>query len=52
MTMTTVGYGDITAKNDIEKMINVLMMILACASFGYIINKLSTLLDELDNKEL
>ena len=52
MTMTTVGYGDVTAQNNLEKMVNVVMMVLACASFGYIINKLSGILDEIDKKWL
>ena len=50
--MTTVGYGDVTAQNNLEKMVNVVMMVLACASFGYIINKLSGILDEIDKKQL
>jgi hypothetical protein len=48
--MTTVGYGDITATTSLERVVNIFMMILACASFGYIINKLSTILEEMENK--
>ena len=38
MTMTTVGYGDITPKNDIELICANCTMFLACGVFGYSIN--------------
>jgi len=28
------------------------MMVLACASFGYIMNKISTIIDELEEKKI
>ncbi len=33
-------------------MINIFMMVLACVSFGYIINKLSGIMEEIDKKSL
>ena len=38
MTMTTVGYGDITAKNNYELICSNLTMFIACGVFGYSIN--------------
>lgn len=51
-TMTTVGYGDISPKNNQEKILNILMMVLACAAFGYIINKIQNIFDELNEQKI
>ncbi|CAK91401.1 unnamed protein product (macronuclear) [Paramecium tetraurelia] len=40
MTMTTVGYGDITAKNDAELLINNLTMFIASIVFAYSVNSI------------
>ncbi|CAK67981.1 unnamed protein product (macronuclear) [Paramecium tetraurelia] len=40
MTMTTVGYGDITAQNDIELLINNITMFVASIVFAYSVNSI------------
>ncbi|CAD8051279.1 unnamed protein product [Paramecium primaurelia] len=40
MTMTTVGYGDITAKNNLELLINNLTMFIASIVFAYSVNSI------------
>ncbi|CAD8066035.1 unnamed protein product [Paramecium sonneborni] len=40
MTMTTVGYGDITAKNNIELLMNNLTMLIASIVFAYSVNSI------------
>lgn len=47
-TMTTVGFGDIVATNDLEMGICVLLMIIGAAIFGYIAGSVSVLLEEMD----
>ena len=38
MTLTTVGYGDIIARNKVEKIFCSFAMIFGCAVFAYSIN--------------
>jgi hypothetical protein len=52
MTMTTVGYGDISSQNVYEQIINMIMMVLACAAFGFIMNKISTIIHELEERNM
>lgn len=52
MTMTTVGYGDIVPQNDTEKIVNMLMMVLACAAFGFIINQISGIIADLEDRSI
>ncbi|CAD8084196.1 unnamed protein product [Paramecium sonneborni] len=40
MTMTTVGYGDITAQNDLELLINNITMFVASIVFAYSVNSI------------
>ena len=40
MTMTTVGYGDITPKNNIEFTIANITMFLACGVFAFSMNSI------------
>lgn len=47
-TMTTVGFGDIVATNDLEMGICILLMIIGAAIFGYIAGSVSVLLEEMD----
>ncbi|CAK82664.1 unnamed protein product (macronuclear) [Paramecium tetraurelia] len=43
MTMTTVGYGDITAKNDLELLVNNLTMFIGSIVFAYSVNSIGIL---------
>lgn len=40
MTMTTVGYGDVTPKNDIETLINNITMLIGSIVFAYSVNSI------------
>lgn len=40
MTMTTVGYGDITAKNNLELLVNNFIMFIASIVFAYSVNSI------------
>ena len=40
MTMTTVGYGDITPKNDYELLFANIAMFVSCGVFGFAINSI------------
>jgi hypothetical protein len=42
-TMTTVGYGDITPTNDLERLYAVIVMIFGATVFGYIIGSIAEL---------
>ncbi len=44
MTMTTVGYGDITPRTDIEFLIATMTMFIACAVFAFSINTIGIVL--------
>lgn len=44
MTMTTVGYGDITPKNEFEYICANITMLAACIVFGYTMNRIGILL--------
>lgn len=43
ITMSTIGFGDVVAQNDLERLINVLIMALGVSLFGYVIGTISTL---------
>ena len=40
--MTTVGFGDISGKVNQDKLAGVLVMVLGCAMFGYIMGRIGT----------
>lgn len=44
-TMTTVGYGDISATNPGERVLNIFIIMLGASVFGYIIANVSTILE-------
>jgi hypothetical protein len=44
MTMTTVGYGDIAPRSDIEFLIATATMFVACAVFAFSINTIGIVL--------
>lgn len=53
VTMMTVGYGDISAKNPLECLFNIFIIIFGCGVFGYTINNIGSIFKEmyLDEKE-
>ena len=46
-TMITVGYGDITPTNNIEKFFCIIFMLLGCIVFGYAINRIGVILEKI-----
>jgi hypothetical protein len=50
-TLTTVGYGDISAFTYTEKCVAIGMMIFGCAAYSYTIGNLQTILNEIDEKQ-
>jgi len=45
--MITVGYGDILPTNNDEKILSVFTMLIACGVFGYSLNIIGTIINEL-----
>lgn len=43
VTMITVGYGDILPENDVEMVLCVITMMLACCVFGYTLNEVGAI---------
>ena len=43
--MTTIGYGDISAITEGEKLYAIFMMIIACGVFAYIVGNVSSIMD-------
>lgn len=41
--MLTIGYGDIIAVNDIERIFTIIMACVTCGVFGYTINAIGTI---------
>ena len=40
MTMVTVGYGDVSAKNDLEVCVATIAMFISCGVFAFAINSI------------
>lgn len=51
MTVTTVGYGDITAKNTDEYLISNITLLISCIFFGYTMNRIGILLMNLNTRK-
>ena len=47
VTMITVGYGDITPKNEIEITCSIFIMMLSCCIFAYSVNKIGMILADI-----
>ena len=45
-TMTTVGYGDILPRNDVERLYAIVIMLTGATVFGYIVGSVSTLAND------
>lgn len=50
MTMTTVGYGDITPKSNVEYAFANVTMLVVCIFFGYTLNRIGTLLNNINKR--
>lgn len=51
VTIITIGYGDVTAQSDIEKLFVILMAFLSCNNFAYSINQIGNILNEYNIKK-
>ena len=51
VTMITVGYGDITPTNNIETVVNIISMMIACGVFGYSFNAIGTIIQDFNKEE-
>ena len=45
--MITVGYGDVLPANTYEKILCIFTMLIACGVFGYSLNVIGTIINEL-----
>lgn len=50
MTLTTVGYGDVSAKNENEMIFSCVVMLLGSAIFAYSVNHFGLLLGDIFEK--
>ncbi|KAL4494237.1 hypothetical protein ABPG73_018756 [Tetrahymena malaccensis] len=50
VTMTTIGYGDITAKTTQERLVMIFFTLISCGIFGYIINSIGNILADIKQK--
>ena len=46
--MTTVGYGDVSAKTDYERIVALVWIMLGCGFYSYTIGNLQLILNEID----
>ena len=51
-TMSTVGYGDITAETNIERLLAIVWMLFGVCFFSFTIGSLSRIMGQMDTKEL
>ena len=52
MTMTTVGYGDITAQNQVEMIISSIVMFLSSYAFAYTMSSIGIILKSVYDAKL
>ena len=52
VTMTTVGYGDISPVNNFEKVFCTFFMLISCVSYGYIINSIGQILNDMSKNDI
>lgn len=46
--MITVGYGDISPTNNYERTFCILLMLVACGIFAFMLNKIGSVLDDIN----
>ena len=51
VTMNTVGYGDITPQNSIEKVFTIVFIYIACGIFAYSLNSIGVIVSEIARRE-
>ena len=51
ITMNTVGYGDIVAQNNLEKIFCIFFIYIACGLFAYTLNVVGNILQQINNKK-
>ena len=51
MTMSTVGYGDISPASNVELVVCIFTMLFACGVFGFSISQVGTLFNDLTQDE-
>ena len=49
-TMTTVGYGDITPANDLERMYALFALLVGALVFGYLLSSVGSMISNLDHR--
>lgn len=52
MTMATVGYGDITGRNNYEILVSNIMMIFSSCIFAYSMNSIGNILKSINDSKL
>ena len=50
VVMNTVGFGDIVPKNDLERIVAILFIYVACGMFAYTINSIGVIVQDLNKK--
>lgn len=50
-TLSTIGYGDITPQNDLERILAIFWMIFGVGFFSYTVGSLSSLISQIDSRE-
>ena len=50
VTMITVGYGDILPKSELEILVLIFTMFVACAVFAYSVNKIGNILSDINEE--
>jgi len=48
--MITVGYGDVVPVNSIERIVIVIMTLISCGVFGYALNQIGTIVQNINKK--
>ena len=49
--MSTVGYGDITARTDMEQILSIILMLFGVVFFSFVIGSISSIFSRIDTRE-